>query len=241
MRICYSKPTIILIDDDLEILCYLKDCIEAKYKKISPILTVSNADDALALIYEFERNTYNHASDIYLELTNKCIKLSEAFFLLKKFFPIFIIDQSLGNKITGKDIIEIVDNKLLMCNVAMLTSELSYEFANELHNSSVIDAFYRKDENNLTNKILNHLSQAIKKRESFFNFDGEVENFNELNIIYDLDYRASVTKLLEKEKWYSYFILNNKGDIALSSEDNNYHIFRYKQGKFHEQQTINDK
>lgn len=238
--LCYSKPKLLMTDDDDSFLSITKKYLERYLSDDSLIETF--ASDA-EIIRHIDKNNSDYYStiDIYQDYLKNRLPLEETLKELELYHPILIIDQNLRGKLTGTDICKIAKDKNPNISIVLLTGEIDYKTATELHNDGIIDCFFRKDESDLIKNISTAITKIINERKKQFSFDGELSVNDNIDVMLEADYRANLTSLLSDIKYKSYIITNHDGDIAIKEANNKVRLFQQvnTQGTFKEHGTSN--
>ncbi|MBP9777628.1 MAG: hypothetical protein KBD25_00435 [Rickettsiaceae bacterium] len=224
--LCYSKPKLLMVDDDDLFLSITKKYLEMNLGKQTAITTFKNDSEILEYI-NCNDSDYCSPLDIYKDYIKQHLSLNCALNELEKHRPILIIDQNLCSKLTGTEICKIARASNPNINVLLLTGEIDYKKATDLHNDHIIDYFFRKDETDLIKKITKAVSTIIVGRKEDFAFDGELGANEGVDMIFEADYRSNLSCLLDNINYSSYMITNQNGDIAV--KDPHEKTYLYKQ------------
>lgn len=224
-----------LTDDDDSFLSITKRYLEKYIGEDAIIETFMNDLDIIQYIERINSDYYSNL-DIYQAYLNNHLTLEQALVEFELYRPILLIDQNLRGKFSGTDICKVSKDKYPNLSIILLTGEIDYITATQLHNENLIDYFFRKDETDLIKKLSSTILMIIEKRKKQFFFDGELSVNENLDILLDVEYRSHLGDLLSSYKYKSYMIINQSGDIAIQQRDNTIKLFQQfnNQGTFKE-------
>lgn len=236
--ICYSTPRIFLLDDDLNILETISYYISKTFNKHFITICHNKRSEMIEKLNNIS-STYISITDIYNDFIKNNLTLEEAFQQLKYFSPIFIVDHNLEEFQTGSEICEHIKKNHPFSHVLLLTGEVDYNDANELHNKKHIDFFIRKDNNEVLLKINEIISRVSDERKLLFNIDGEIGINHSLDVIYRRIYTKTLRSLTDMSHYESHIVLNENGDVAVNTLDGIIEIYKYyhNEGKFRKDES----
>lgn len=217
--LCYSKPMLLMVDDNDSFLSITKKYLERNLGNNSVISTFSN-DKQITEFLEKNKSAYNSPKDLYHDYKSQFLNLDQLLTELENYSPILIIDHNLQSSLTGTEICKIAKSTNQAIKIILLTGEVDYKQATELHNHGIIDYFFKKDERDLISKISNIITTIINNRQKDFYFDGELHITDDVDIILEAEYKLSLNQLLKDINYMSYIITNNNGDIMLRDTHN---------------------
>lgn len=240
--ICYSRPRVFLLDDDSNILETISYYIGKTFNSRFVTVCHNKRSDMIGALSKIG-STYISVADIYNDFIKKNLTLEQTFQQLKYFSPIFIVDHNLGEIVTGSEICEYIKANHQLSYALLLTGEVSYDAANELHNRKYIDFFIRKDNNEVLLKINEIISKVYADRELLFNIDGEVEVNHGLDIMFRRLYTKHLCALKNLAGYDSHVVLNEDGDVAVNTSNGTIDIYIYchNEGTFRKDESYNYK
>ena len=238
--LCYSKPLLLMADDDDTFLSVTEKYLEKYLGEGVVIKTFSSDQDVIEYLDVNERDYFSNL-DIYQEFLKKHLTLDKTLRELELYHPILLIDQNLRGTLTGTDICLLAKNKNPNISIILLTGEIDYQTATKLHNEGLIDSFFRKDESDLIKQLSTAISIIINQRKTHFLFDGELSVKDNIAIALDADYRVSLNALLSSHSYQSYMIMNKAGDLVIKERNNKVKLFNQfdTQGTFKEYVSSN--
>jgi FixJ family two-component response regulator len=240
--LCYSKQNVLLLDDDLQLLDTIKYYLN---KNLFDQIHFESFNNSKSFFKHLEDKVSSciNISDVYLSVIENQCDIYSALDEIENFAPILIADHNLGESKKGSDLCEHVKQYYSNISIFLLTGELDYESANELHNKKIIDFFIKKDKSNLISCIVENINSVINNRKKLFNFDGELKINSGIDILYKHLYIKKLKEMLQNIQYRSYMVMNESGSVVIRNYEGNVFLYNYNNsdGQFIKNESSNFK
>jgi CheY-like chemotaxis protein len=229
--ICFYPTRKILLDDDSifseSILLKMEDKFFSSYtspynllnyllKKYSPVIKQADLFEPESTDYELSMHRNFH---IPRKKFNSIVENT-----LPQDISVILVDYHMPS-MTGIDFLNQI--KSLPFKKILITGEQNYAIGIDALNTGLIDAYIRKDDPNLLNKLNNLIT--ILEWKYFTDLSASVYNFPDLDYLANSSFIEKFEQFIDKNKIAAFFLENKEGDFSLfDNSERNFIVVRSK-------------